>query len=112
MQPQAFDKEKFPLHLHLIFAKKYHYLADEMKSQLKQQPKDSYRFRKKTNPYAGVGVHLYFKDADALRPLIPWLKSKALYQDKGLEGDKLLLPFQVMDEAKAAIEEVKGRALA
>ena len=83
-----------------------------MKEILSHQPRDSYRFRKKTNPYAGVGVHLYFKDADSLRPLIPWLKSKALYQDRGLEGDELLLPFQVMDKAKAAIGEVKGKALA
>ncbi|MEM6359631.1 MAG: hypothetical protein AAF731_06045 [Bacteroidota bacterium] len=83
-----------------------------MKEILSQQPRDSYRFRKKTNPYAGVGVHLYFKDADSLRPLIPWLKQKAVYQDKGLEGNELLLPFQVMDKAKAAIAEVKGKALA
>ena len=83
-----------------------------MKEILSHQPRDSYRFRKKANPYAGVGVHLYFKDADSLRPLVPWLKSKALYQDKGLEGEELLLPFQVMDKAKTAIGQVKGKVLA
>lgn len=111
-QPQQFPKEAFPIHIHLIFAKRYSYLVNEMKEILKELPKETHRFRKKTNPYAGVGVHLYLKDADSLRPLIPWLKQKALYQDKGLDGDERLFPHQIMDKAKVAIEEVKGRAIA
>lgn len=104
-QAKQFPKENFPIHLNLLFAKRYAYLVDELKAALDGLPKDSFRFRKKVNPYAGVSVNIYFKEVDAMRPLLPWLKEKELYRDVAIGKDEKLLPYQILDKARAVIQQ-------
>jgi len=62
---------------------------------LKIVPKEEYRFRKFENKYAGITVHVYLNNADAIRPIADSLRGKDLHIDSGL-GDKKIFPLDLI----------------
>ncbi len=109
-QAEKYPPSDFPIHLHLLFAKANGHIAEEVKALTKELPKDNFRYQKKESKYAGISIHIYFKDADTMRPIVQGLKDKGLYADKAIGKDEVVLPYQLLSMAKDVLKG-EGRGL-
>ena len=107
-QAEKFPPNDFPIHLHLIFGKRFSHVADEIKDLSRELPRGEFRYQKKVNKYAGISIHIYFKDADTIRPIIQGLKDKDLVKDRAIGRDQSILPYQLLDMAKD-VQREQGR---
>ena len=94
----------------LLFAKKHSHIADEVKTFTKELSKDTFRYQKKVNKYAGISINVYFKDVDTMRPFVQGLKDKDLYRGTISGQDERILPYQLLSMARDILKG-EGRCL-
>lgn len=93
--------------MHLFLGSKDAHLVDELKEILNRQPREESRYRKTEVKHVGncITLHCYFKNVDALRPVVMHLQGQNLWKETLSAEDKPISPRLLIEEAQGILNK-------